>query len=263
MQRRPGGSVVPSLGSHLAVARRVADRLCQPAIDSVRGAYYLGATAPDIRAITRRDRRETHFYELDDFAPQDSIGRMASAYPELGEPAALPRPTPAFLAGYVTHLVMDERYIEGIYRSEFGERSPRADDPRRDVLDRALQFEMDRREREDAAVMSEICGALAAQDRGPHVPFLAEPDLERWRDIVAQIAAQPPTYERFPRMLRIHLDRTGLDEAAIEEQLSRGPRLAEEALLAVTEERMRAFWEETADACVVRLVGYFAWGGAA
>ena len=254
---------MPSLGSHLAVARRVADRLRQPAIDADRGAYYLGATAPDIRAITRRDRRETHFYELDEFGPQDSIGRMARAYPELGEPAGLPRPTPAFLAGYVTHLVMDESYIEGIYRSEFGERSPRADDPRRDVLDRALQFEMDRREREDAAVMAEICGALAAPDRGPRVPFLAEQELRRWRDVVTEIAAQPPTYERFPRMLRVHLGRAGLDETAIEEQLSRGPRLAEEALAAVTEERMRAFWGEAADACVARLVGYFAWEGAA
>ncbi len=263
MPPRPGGSAVPSLGSHLAVARRVADRLRQEAIDADRGAYYLGATAPDIRAITRRDRRETHFYELDDFQPQDSIGRMARAYPELGAPVALPRPTPAFLAGYVTHLVMDERYIEGIYRSEFGERSPRAGDPRRDVLDRALQFEMDRREREDAAAMAEICGALAEQEGGPSVPFLAESELSRWRGVVAEIAAQPPTYERFPRMLRIHLGRAGLDDAAIEEQLTRGPGLAAEAIAVVTEERMRAFWAEAADACVERLASYFAWEGAA
>lgn len=254
---------MPSLGSHLAVARRVADRLGQPVIDRDRGAYYLGATAPDIRVITRRDRHETHFYELNDFGPQDSIGRMAEAYPELRSPAVLPRPTPAFLAGYVTHLVMDERYIEGIYRSEFGERSSRADDPRRDVLDRALQFEMDRREREDTTAMGEIRAALERQRGGPRIPFLADPDLDRWRRVVTDIAAQPPTYERFPRMLRLHLGRTGFDEAAIEEQLARGPLLAAEALEVVTEERMSVFWEKVADACALRIGAYFAWEGAA
>ncbi len=252
---------MPSIGSHLAVARRVADRLCQATIDADRGVYYLGATAPDIRAITRRDRRETHFYELDDFEPQDSIKRMVQEHPELGEPAGLLCPTPAFVAGYVTHLVMDERYIEGIYRNEFGERSSRSGDPRRDVLDRALQFEMDRREREDVEVMAEISTALAEQDGGPQISFLAESDLERWRGVVIEIATQPPTYERFPRMLRIHLERAGLDETMIEEQISLGPRLAEEALLMVTEARMRTFWSEAIDACVARLVSYFKWEG--
>ena len=251
---------MPSLGSHLVVARRVAGLLGRAVIDADRGAYYLGATAPDIRVITRRDRSETHFYDLDDFAPQDSLQRMTRAHPELARPADLPRPTPAFLAGYVTHLVMDERYIEQIYRSEFGERSRRADDPRRDVLDRALQYEMDRREREDTEAMEEIGEALAAEAGELRVPFLPAPDVARWREVVSEIAAQPPTYERFPRMLRLHLGRAGLDEEAIEEELARGPELASEALRGVTEERMRAFWEETTEACVRRIDDYLSRG---
>ena len=252
---------MPSLGSHLVVARRVAQRLGRPLIDADRGAYYLGATAPDIRVLTRRERSETHFYDLDDLAPQDSLGRMARAYPALARPAGLPRPTPAFLAGYVTHLVMDERYIERVYRSEFGERSRRAADPRRDVLDRALQYEMDRREREDRGAMQEIGEALAAPAGEPDVPFLAAADVARWREVVSEIAAQPPTYERFPRMLRLHLGRAGLDEAAIEAELARGPELAAEALAGVTEERLRAFWAATEEACVRRVAGYFSRGG--
>ncbi len=250
---------MPSLGSHLAVARRVARRLGRAAIDADRGSYYLGATAPDIRVITRRAREETHFYDLGDFTPQDSLGRMTRAYPELARPDELPRPTPAFLAGYVTHLVMDERYIEQIYRSEFGERSRRAGEPRRDVLDRALQYEMDRREREDAEAMTEIREALATAAGELRVPFLRAAEIARWREVVAEIAAQPPTYDRFPRMIRLHLGRTGLDETAVEEQLARGPELAGEALREVTEERMRAFWEETAEACARRISGYFSW----
>ena len=48
---------MPSLGSHMARARALADRLRLPEIDADRGAYYLGSTAPDIRVITRMDRR--------------------------------------------------------------------------------------------------------------------------------------------------------------------------------------------------------------
>ena len=44
---------MPSLGSHLAGARLIADRLAHRAIEADRGAYYLGATAPDLRSMTR------------------------------------------------------------------------------------------------------------------------------------------------------------------------------------------------------------------
>ena len=40
-------------------------------IDADRGAYYLGATTPDIRALTRCDRERTHFFTLNDFGQQE------------------------------------------------------------------------------------------------------------------------------------------------------------------------------------------------
>ena len=51
-----GGVGVPPLGLHMTVARDLARELEQHAIDADRGAYYLGATTPDIRIITRWDR---------------------------------------------------------------------------------------------------------------------------------------------------------------------------------------------------------------
>ena len=67
---------MPSLGSHLASAYGLADRLGHPHIDADRGAYYLGSTAPDIRVLLKVDRRHTHFFDLDDFGEQDSVARM-------------------------------------------------------------------------------------------------------------------------------------------------------------------------------------------
>ena len=92
---------MPSLGSHLASAYGLADRLGHPYIDADRGAYYLGSTAPDIRVLLRVDRRLTHFFELDEFERQDSVARMFEEHPQLRDAASLNESTRAFVAGFV------------------------------------------------------------------------------------------------------------------------------------------------------------------
>ena len=86
---------MPSLGSHLLRAYRVAERLGLPEIEADRGAFLLGATAPDIRVITRRDREDTHFFRLDDLADQDSVARMFRENPSLAMPSGLDAATTA------------------------------------------------------------------------------------------------------------------------------------------------------------------------
>src|SRR4051812_34188154 len=111
---------MPALGSHLASARQVAERLSHRDVDVDRGAFYLGATAPDIRIITRGPREDTHFFTLDELAAQDSIARMLAANPRLANVAELDEVTRSFMAGYLTHLILDEHYIERMYREYFG-----------------------------------------------------------------------------------------------------------------------------------------------
>ena len=55
---------MPQLGSHLYSAYAIAEMLDCKEIDRARGAYFLGATAPDVRVITRNDRAVTHFFDL-------------------------------------------------------------------------------------------------------------------------------------------------------------------------------------------------------
>src|SRR5690606_17820064 len=150
---------MPSLGSHLLRAYRVAERLGLPEIEADRGAFLLGATAPDIRVITRRDREETHFFSLGDLSDQDSVVRMFRENPGLAMPSGLDAAPTAFEAGYLTHLVLDETFISEIYRPHFGPLSAIDEDPKSNVLDRALQYELDRRDREATEVMEEIRGA--------------------------------------------------------------------------------------------------------
>jgi hypothetical protein len=239
--------VVPSLGSHMARARIIAERLRLAEIEADRGAFYLGASAPDIRVITRLDRRVTHFYDLDEYGPQDSTARMLDEHPRLKETREVEASRIAFIAGYITHLVLDECYIEGIYRPEFGHGSHAAEEPRRNVLDRALQYELDRRDREDREAMREIQHAIACSGEITEIPFIDDEHLIQWREVAADVAGQAPDYSRFRRMMTRHLAGAGLTEAEIDTSCEDPATLVREAFEIVTEERIEDFWEEAGE----------------
>ncbi len=247
---------MPSLGSHLASAYGLADRLGHPHIDADRGAYYLGSTAPDIRVLLKVDRRHTHFFDLDDFGEQDSVARMFELHPQLGEAASLDPCTRAFIAGYVTHLLMDEHYIQTIYRRVFGERSALGGDLWANVLDRALQYEMNRRELEDEAALGEIREAIDATEAAIGVGFIESRLWPEWRDFTRGITHQRPDWERFPRVMQIHLRRAGFSDEEIDRVAQNPPQLVQEALDQVEERKLDRYLDEATELAVERLRDY-------
>jgi hypothetical protein len=80
------------------------------------GSFYLGSTAPDIRILTRWERERTHFFDLHNFDRQDGVRAMFEVYTSLAKPAELNAATVAFIAGYLSHLVIDEIWINVMYR---------------------------------------------------------------------------------------------------------------------------------------------------
>ncbi|MEI7925948.1 MAG: hypothetical protein WCI61_07175 [Chloroflexota bacterium] len=247
---------MPSLGSHMARARTIADRLRLPEIDADRGAYYLGSTAPDIRVITRMDRRVTHFFELDDLGDQDSVSRMFAEHPGLAAPVGLDAATTAFIAGYLTHLVLDEAFIGQVYRPNFGAQSPRDDDPKANVLDRALQYELDRRDREDRAAMEEIREALSRTTAPRAIPFIADEHLLEWTAVSEDIATHPPDFGRFRRMMTRHLEQAGYGLDEINNYCDEPAVLVAEAFGIVDEERIERFWHDAEERMTDRVRSY-------
>ena len=245
---------MPSIASHLAGARILGDRVAHRDIENDRGSFYLGSTAPDVRIITRRDREDTHFYTLRDLDHQDSIARMFAAHPRLEAGPELDAPTRAFMAGYLTHLVMDQHYIECIYREHFGPSGTLADDARRNLLDRVLQYEMDRREREEDRV-AEIREALACCTMEAEVELIERDTLLRWREVVMDIASHPPTWERFIFMAGRHTEGLG-SERELEQFYRDLPDILSETLDHVTEVRVREFMDETIDRATERVRDY-------
>lgn len=247
---------MPSLGSHLARARRIADRLSLAEIEADRGSYYLGATAPDIRVITRLDREVTHFYDLRDLSDQDSVAKMFEANPALATPAGLDAATTAFVTGFLTHLVLDETFIAEIYRPHFGALSEIDADPRSNVLDRALQYELDRRDREDRGAMEEIRGALGRCTPVRGIPFIEDQHLVEWATVSEDVAAQEADYSRFRRMMTRHLAGAGYDADTIERECEDPTRLVGEAFDIVSEERIERFWRDAEERMYDRVRGY-------
>ena len=192
---------MPGLRLHMTIARDLAGDLTSPIIDGERGAYYLGATTPDIRVMTRWDRERTHFFSLDDFGEQSGIHRLFEQEERLRDASALDAPTAAFMAGYISHLVMDEEYITQIYRPLFGERSVLRDDAIAGVMDKMLQWDVERADWEDVARVEEIRQALAETAVAVHIEFIAGETLLKWRDVSLDVIAQPVSVERLVQFL--------------------------------------------------------------
>jgi hypothetical protein len=230
---------MPSLGLHLTAARAIASDLASPLVEAERGAYYLGATTPDIRVLTKWDRARTHFFDLANFDEQDGVHCLFEKEPRLRDAAAVGPPTAAFLAGYISHLVLDEEYITQVYRPLFGERSGLSGEALANVMDRLLQWEMDRRDRPDAESCADIRQSLAETAVAVSVDFIARETLEQWRDVTVDIISHAPTWERFHRIASRHLSAAGISgDDSVAQFMDEAPRLLDRTLETVGRERI-------------------------
>lgn len=237
---------MPPLVLHTAIAKNVADSLRLSLLDDERGSLYLGATAPDIRVVTRWERARTHFFDLNNFDEQDGVAAFFEAYPSLAD-GCLEAPTRSFVAGYLTHLVMDERWISSVYRPYFGERSPLGGDLRANIMDRALQFSMDCDRRQDAEFMAHVVDSVARCDLAFEIGFIDADSLSQWQGVVTDMMNRTPDWDRFRHGARRHLGYSESDGEAFEEMVRSIPDLVDETLRYLTVERVEDFLRDAED----------------
>ena len=190
---------MPNLPAHIELARRAADRLKHPAIDTHMGYYLLGSTSPDVRVITRRSREEYHFAPLDFESVGTGVAGLFGSHPELSSAAAQPEPLVAFIAGYITHLVADEMWIVDMYRPFFGNRGVFDNGDVGNVMDRALQLELDRQSWKAAeATRADLEVTVDALDVG----FIPTETLRAWQRRVLAVFDGGFSWERLKFMAR-------------------------------------------------------------
>lgn len=250
---------MPPLAIHTVIAKQMAERLRLPALDEQRGNLYLGSTAPDIRVITRWDRERTHFFDIHNFGEQSCVRAFFEGNPAVADAAALTPRTQAFLAGYLSHLVVDEGWIGAVYRPFFGERSPLGGTLRANVMDRALQFSLDADARSDSELMAHVLDAVARCDLDLQIGFIDRESLVRWHEIITEYVQSQPDWDRFRARARQHLAQPGdVTEAGFAELAESLPELVDEALRHLTRERIDNVMHDSVDASVRVVTEYLA-----
>src|SRR5262245_56370524 len=109
---------MPNAETHLTAA---CDLLAEPALiqafpwladDPCRAAFLMGSVSPDVRVIGGQTREQTHFFTIpfDDDRPAPQV--MCADWPQIASASHLAHPHAAFIAGYMTHLIMDQVWVE-------------------------------------------------------------------------------------------------------------------------------------------------------
>ena len=211
---------MPMLAVHLSIVQEVVDALD---IDELRehiGAALLGSTAPDRRVMTREPREDTHFFNLTESGMGDGFLGMKEVLPDIVSRApdddwALT----AFLVGYASHLAADEAWIVNVYRPYFEDESYLGGEPTKNILDRAMQYELEVSVRGDREQLEEWQSTIIASDsiinRVPD-SFIHQRTLREWSEfVVGRVLTLPGTWAEFPRFISRYLDEPGLDETEV------------------------------------------------
>lgn len=232
---------MPPLCLHLGVAEEAARQLEHPIVDECLGSYLLGATSPDIRLITGASREQTHFLSLDaDFA-ESSSQSLFRFHADLADGRALDRLTRAFVAGYLSHLITDDAWILDVYRPFFGGKAA-AGDGLVNMMDRALQYELDRRERMDRDKMARCQMLLAGLRLEKDIAFFDVDVLEKWRRFVWTAAGREPSWDRFRSFSERFLLSSGKVESEhLETFLASLPEMLQQTVDLVGEAQLTAF----------------------
>lgn len=250
---------MPPLAIHTAIARQMADSLRAPELDQQRGNVYLGSTAPDVRVLTRWDRQRTHYFDIHNFDDQSSVRAFFDDNPSLSCPAGIGASSRAFLAGYLSHLVVDEMWINAVYRPFFGERSDLGGTIRANVIDRALQFSLDADRRADSELMMHVLNEVAGCDLELDLGFIDRDILGQWHNVITEYVQSQPDWDRFRERARKHLQASGdVTDAGYVEIAESLPDLVDEALRTLSRDRVDEVLRECTDASVRVVKEYLA-----
>jgi len=168
--------------------------------------YLLGATSPDIRVITKKDRSTYHFVTLDFEEVGDGLQNLINKGRAM-DSARLPAPSRAFMAGYVTHLMLDETWITNMFRPYFSTAGVFSDLNVGLIMDRALQLELDRRFWES---VNPYLDSISMCDIDIDIEFLQKDPIYQWRDWVVTSLEREFSWDRL-RFMAKRISRGVLD----------------------------------------------------
>lgn len=209
------------------------------------GGYLLGATLPDVHIISEASREDTHFSKLERPFGESGVKGFFQAYSSLDTNHDIAPNIKIIVAGYLSHLVTDETWIEDIYQPFFSTCSPQGGTPLANLMDRVLQYELDCRERQDKVKMIKIQTLLSRWDPIVSLDFLPTSLLIQWHIFICAATGREPTWERFPLFAqKFLLPKHKVDPKQLEEFLASLPPQEEQIFNYVPKEHVQAFREK-------------------
>jgi len=243
----------------MVIAREAASQCKCVRLQLCRGSYVLGTTLPDVHVITASmSRKDTHFFDLNQKSDGGSVEAFLKTHPELNKDKPLTGVIRATVAGYLSHLVVDDLWIAEIYRPFFGPTSSLADDPQANLLDRALQHELEKKERDDLTARDDILSLLHDPLPVDVLGFLDASALERWQGFVYALAKRQFNWENFNNWVQKALmPREKLEAERVKHFLSVLPEKRQMAVQLVTWQRLEAFKQQGVSLSLSLLDEYF------
>jgi hypothetical protein len=242
---------------HIYMAHQAAQQLDWGFAFDCFGSFYLGSTAPDIRAMTKWPRDRTHFAPLSVAEVGEGARRMFELHPELSDPSSLDPATRAFMLGYVSHLASDEVWITTVYRPNFDTSIQNtrltADQVQADIWDRAVQLDMDRLSLPDVRGPMEAGHAVSCGDEGVSVAFFEDGLLSQWKERVAGFVGREFEWSRLKFALnRMYRDNDEVQQS-VDRFLERMPQSLEEVYERIPEAKVENYQREAVAATIAHV----------
>lgn len=195
---------MPNLPFHIATAYKIANSLGEKYVPkNLMGYCLFGSTVPDIRAMTKTPRGQTHFTELTVDVVGTGTITMFDAHPELLKCSVQPE-MKAFLCGYISHLICDETWITKMYRPHFSETNRKCSEIESNLWDRALQLELDR-EAVLLIAQHNLMNEFPDDLTGVKLNFIDSVDLVKWQEWVQGLNGREFSWDRlYNAMRRMH-----------------------------------------------------------
>ena len=159
--------------------------------------YLLGSTAPDIRVITKQDRSFYHFVKLDFDGVGDGIRNMQSLHPQLNYLREKDSHTRSFMAGYASHLILDETWITKMFRPFFSDVNLFGDRNQGLILDRALQMQLDK---SYWKTLEQNLAHVESCEIEVDVEFLRKEPLKEWQTWISTLLNREFSWDRLEFM---------------------------------------------------------------
>ncbi len=240
---------------HIHLANQVAEQLERSCVFDHRGSFYLGSTAPDIRAMTKQPRELTHFAPLSVKKVGTGTEKMFQMHPELN--GEMSPASQAFLAGYICHLVADEIWITSVFRPNFDvsiEGTRLTDNEvEANIWDRAMQLNMDRQTLPQLPTEGHPRELLASSDKDVSMPFFEDGLLTEWKDRVGRFMVWEFTWDRLKNALnRLYRDDANV-QRSVDGFLGGMPDTLEKLYDKIPEAEVSAYQERALAATVAQV----------